>query len=121
MLRLEHSFVPGQFSLPPTHSSGTYVHATYPYVNGQNDHQATLLTRTHNSVRERKEDPIQIMWSRMGPSDGKIWLPNHLVPLMSTADVTIGDSSRPKATSSTPTNPTDDISFDESGIEKTVA
>ena len=55
----------------------------YPAVNGATDYANTIVnTEFHPRTRSRRK-PITIMWTSMSyPVSGKMWTPNHFVPLL---------------------------------------
>ena len=60
------------------------ISVIYPKVNGLNDHQAKLLKRIHSTKHKSAcKEPLKLMWTKIGPQIGKLWIPNHFVPLVS--------------------------------------
>ena len=54
----------------------------YPPVNGLTDMYSLTLTTVFKPMKEESAGQVTLLWARLGPQVGKIWFPNHFVPLI---------------------------------------
>ncbi len=59
------------------------IRSIFPPVNGQVDATAQILNTTVSPINLPDcTSEVKIMWTRLGPSSGNVWTPNHFVPLV---------------------------------------
>ena len=61
--------------------------SVYPACNGPDDMTKEILSCSISARSFSYDDPIYIMWTRMGPTSQKCWTPNHFVPLVNNESV----------------------------------
>lgn len=61
---------------------GHPIKCIYPSVNGQKDFAFKQLNTTVQGNCLKSEVPYTIMWTRVGPKFGNMWLPNHFAPIL---------------------------------------
>jgi hypothetical protein len=62
---------------------GKPIQTLYPQMNSETDTAPYALSKLFVPSGSEISQPLTILWSRMGPTNGKFWTPNHFVPVIS--------------------------------------